>query len=255
MEFQPRWKHKFEVKPGRWVYIPDEEELEFGQDLIKQLSLRWRFPSYLYHLNLGGHVAAVRSHLRMNSFCCLDIENFFGSISKNRVARVLKSIVGHDQARDIASRSTVKVRKPDGIVYQLPYGFCQSPLLASMVLDASHLGSFVRNLICDRRFSVSVYMDDIIISAVSEDILKIAFDGALNVLQRSRFAIAQSKVQPPSSSVESFNIVLSHSHMGITDERMEKFKVQYRDAANEHVKEGIAGYIGTVNPAQVPLLY
>jgi hypothetical protein len=76
---------------------------------------------------------------------------------------VLKAFFSHDEALRIATASTV--RHPDDNARRiLPYGFIQSPLLASLVLHESTLGKYLDALHRDERFVVAVYMEDIIIS-------------------------------------------------------------------------------------------
>ena len=47
----------------------------------------------------------------------------------------------------------------------LPFGFIQSAILASICLDKSSLGIFLKRIKRDKSLSLSVYMDDILISS------------------------------------------------------------------------------------------
>jgi hypothetical protein len=57
----------------------------------------------------------------------------------------------------MASESVVKRPALDGFV--LPYGFVQSPILASLALDKSKLGKLLRKLNGRTDITVSVYVD------------------------------------------------------------------------------------------------
>lgn len=90
MSYEPFWIHKFEVKPGSWVYIPSTATRTCGERIAKQVKSVWHAPDYFYHLNQGGHVKALQSHLNDKYFASIDISDFFGSISRSRITRTLK---------------------------------------------------------------------------------------------------------------------------------------------------------------------
>lgn len=252
---QSRWVNKFEVKPGRWVFVPTPAEMEYGRGLIGYLSRYWSFPRYYYHLREGGHVAALESHIRHKYFCCLDIENFFGAISRNRITRLLKGCLGYSAAREIATRSTVKVNSDGQVVYCLPFGFPQSPFLASLALRESRLGKVLHDLSMQNIFNVSVYVDDILISSDSMASLSCAFADVIGAAERSGFKLHEDKLQKPRESVLSFNIELSCGSLMITDVRMRAFALDYMASDSDFQREGIVNYIKSVNPAQVVDLF
>src|SRR5437763_9770416 len=103
-----RWSNRFELKPGRWVYVPTPEARAVGLKIKAQMQDKWCPPGYYFHLQRGGHVAAVRSHLESRRFLRADIRNFFGSINRTRVTRCLKPLVGYKVAREWAVNSTVR---------------------------------------------------------------------------------------------------------------------------------------------------
>jgi hypothetical protein len=107
---------------------------------------RWRPPHYFYHLRPGGHVAALRGHLHNRCFATLDISHFFDSITRAKNHRALRNIgIRHDRAWEIAQESTVEktLRQRD---FSLPYGFIQSPVLASLTLDRSAFGRVMKTV-------------------------------------------------------------------------------------------------------------
>lgn len=195
MEWGPRWISKFEVKPGRWVFVPTPSEMNYGRALVAQLGSQWVLPRFYYHLREGGHVAALRSHLRHQFFCSLDVENFFGSVSKTRVTRSLRGKLGYSASREIAERSTVRIKADGRSIYCLPFGFPQSPLLASICLRDSRLGSMLYRISRRTLFSVSVYVDDIILSSNNLSALTGAFDDVVNAAEKSGFVLCAEKLQ------------------------------------------------------------
>ncbi|MGH7455587.1 MAG: reverse transcriptase domain-containing protein, partial [bacterium] len=122
------------------------------------------FEAFFFHLRKGGHVAALHEHRRNRYFARIDLKNFFYSISRNRVARALHEI-DIPRAGFYAKFSCVKnpYDEPTCPTYALPYGFVQSPVLATLVLSRSVLGCYLRAIQSD--VTLSVYMDDIAISS------------------------------------------------------------------------------------------
>src|SRR3546814_11290010 len=54
--------HHFALKPGTRVYIPTDEGRERGEAIKSQIEALWTPPANYFHLQQGGHVAAVREH-------------------------------------------------------------------------------------------------------------------------------------------------------------------------------------------------
>src|SRR5690606_16172514 len=135
----------------------------------------YTFDPFVYHFKRGGHVGALHAHRKRAIFCRVDIEKFFYGIGRNRVVRALRDI-GIDRAHHYARWSTVKnpYAEPG---YALPYGFAQSPILATLVLMTSSVGEYLRSLPDD--LTKSVYMDDIALSGDSLEAVAVAFNGLL----------------------------------------------------------------------------
>jgi len=133
-----KWVTRFELKPGTWVFVPTDEARQLGYAIKQLIEERWRPPKNYFHLTSGGHVRAIHSHLENKFFVHLDIQNFFGQVSATRVTRWLKPLVGYEKAREFAKASTVAHPVHGGTM--LPFGFVQSPLLASLCLFHSALG-------------------------------------------------------------------------------------------------------------------
>lgn len=245
---QKSWLHKFEIKPGRWVYHPTESTKEYGADVLELLKGRFFAPCNYWHLRNGGHIGALRSHLNNSYFFKLDITDFFGSVSKTRVTRALRPLLGYEIAREVASRSTVS--HPYSGRSVLPYGFKQSMMLASLVLANSAFGRYLRDLESKYFCRVSVYVDDIIVSGNNLEDLSRYFEVLNERAIRSRFSLSLDKTQTPSNKVTAFNIHLERSNLSVTDARMSEFLIAISKTQNQNVINGIKNYIKTINYSQ-----
>lgn len=157
---------------GKPVFAPNDRGRRIGNDIKRQLNRTVHFDDFYYHFQRGGHVAALHAHREHAFFARLDLERYFYSISKSRVQRAL-SDSGILRARHYAKWSCV--RNPfDDPRYSLPYGFVQSPILATLVMMRSGVGDLLRTIGPD--VAVSVYMDDISLSSDDEDRLRQTFE-------------------------------------------------------------------------------
>src|SRR5690625_836003 len=204
---EERWVHRFEIKPGRWVFHPTIATKEKGRRLIDKLLRAAKFPNNYWHLRKGGHVEALLTHTDNHFFFKLDLADFFGSINRSRVTRILKPYFGYQEARQAAIESTV--RHTIDHRFMLPYGFVQSPLLASLALRDSALGTCLELLEREYGCTVSVYVDDIVISAQELITLKQVAEQVLKSEARSRFQINHHKTQWPSDRITVINIEFS----------------------------------------------
>jgi hypothetical protein len=83
-----------------------------------------------------------------------DVRGFGDSVTRSKVHRALRRLdFGQAEAWAIAQASTVEVAKGR---YALPFGFVQSMVLASAVLDLSSLGRCLCTLNGVRRLSTSM---------------------------------------------------------------------------------------------------
>ncbi|MBB1404861.1 hypothetical protein H5079_04455 [Pseudoalteromonas sp. SG44-5] len=254
MIYNSSWSNRFEIKPGRWVYNPSSSSRKSGENVLKTLNKSWRSPSYYYHLRSGGHVEALSVHLQNNFFSTIDIADFFGYISRSRITRALKKIISYEKAREIAKLSTVKVMGNYPHSHHLPYGFIQSPLLASICLADSALGIFLEEIYKNNLATVSVYMDDIVISSNDESALNNIYDKLIDKLEKSKFLINDKKSNKVSEKTTAFNIEIYHNEMKIEYERFVKFQRAYSLSNSDHQKKGIGSYVGSVNKKQSKLL-
>lgn len=137
----------------------------------------------------------------------------------------------------------------------LPFGFVQSPIISSLCLKFSKLGSYLDEIERISSLKVSVYVDDIIISSKSYKQLLQVLDRMNEVASRSHFKFNRDKVEGPAETITAFNIHLSRERLEIEEERMDLFIESFRKAYNGAQKRGIFQYICSVNPEQSTRLF
>jgi hypothetical protein len=232
-----KWSSKFLLKNNTWVFVPTEEMIQYGKDVNHLLRKHWKTPCFYYHLKSGGHISALHQHLDNQYFVHLDIKEFFSQISRNRITRNIKSITGYRKAIEIADLSTVRSIGTKSI---LPFGFVQSPIIASICLDKSRLGTELRRLSQNSNYKVSVYMDDIIIS--SNDLVSLK--------EETELAFNKEKQEGPDKQITAFNIELSHKKTILTQARFDSFTEAIVATENPFERGGILKYVSTVNKDQ-----
>jgi hypothetical protein len=246
-----RWTQKFEIKPGTWIFVPTQETRELGEAIKSKIEGLWRPPSYYAHFAVGGHVAALKEHLQNKLFIRADIRHFFNQITRNRISRNLRLLFNsHLLAHEVACESTVRNPSINGGAYVLPFGFVQSPIIASFCLYKSALGKYLYH-IRGQGFTVSVYMDDIIIS--TNHSIEKAQETLLQLKKkalRSRLEINPEKTFGPESRIEVFNINLENCGLEVTDNRLQDFIEKLALARSDYEIGGVLGYVKTVNEAQ-----
>ena len=245
------WTHRYILKgTKKWIFQPSEDSRKSGLLIKEEIEGIWTPPSFYYHLAQGGHLKAIKAHLKNSYFTRFDIQNFFGSINQSRIIRTLKKPLGYPRAKEISSISTVVDPNSTSRKLILPFGFIQSSLIASMCLDQSNLGLYLRQLAKKRSITVSVYVDDIIISTSSKDDLEAISSKFEEIANQSNWALSKTKQQKSVNCVSAFNISLSHQSLQIEKERIDDFKSTFLLTQNERIKKGILNYINSVNPSQ-----
>lgn len=244
------YEYRYEIKPGRFVYVQTETSTIRGHGIIKQVSKRYKPDRIFYHFHRrGGHVAALRLHQGSAFFSRFDIENFFGQVSRSRIARSLK-IVGIPQRRafNIAVESVVV----EGVSKILPFGFCQSPVLATVALEFSLLGGALKRL-SSAGFLVSVYMDDIIISGNDQAALRTASLEVVDLAVLSGFPLSATKRTVAATVVNSFNCQIDNHVITVLDERMDRFVASHR-GGTPAAQSAIEKYVNAISPAELARL-
>lgn len=244
-----KWVQRFELKPGVWVYVPTPEVAVAGRALKTAIDERWHAPSYYYHLSKGGHLSALRAHMGNTFFAHRDIDNFFGNINASRITRWLKPFFGYASARQYAVESTVLHQQSREKI--LPFGFVQSPILASLCLSHSRLGKKLEELNRRQDITVSVYVDDILVSSLDEASLATAVAELDEAAERSRLPFNLTKRTDPGRAVKAFNIVLANQAMAIEAGRLEQLVARHREATSDQVQRGIEAYVGSVCSGQL----
>lgn len=222
------YTHSFELK-GKPVFAPSERGRRIGNDIKLKVEAAANFDAFYHHLQPGGHVAALHAHRDNRYFARVDIERFFYGIGRNRVARAIRES-GIRRATHYAKWSCVKNPYGDPS-YSLPYGFIQSPCLATLVLMLSPVGVFLRSL--SRELTVSVYMDDISLSAADQARLMTAYEELTACMQHSGFALNAAKCRPPADMLDVFNCSLTGGRTQVLEDRVAKFFSVARTAASE----------------------
>ena len=244
---EENYQYRFELKPGRFVFVPTVATIAFGRQVIDTVNSLWQPNGLFYHYGKrGGHVAAMRPHLKSRFFASVDLSNFFGNVTKTKVIRSLKNIgVSPGDAFDIASASCVAL---SGKKF-LPYGFPQSMVLATLAVELSALGSALMS-IRGTSVRVTMYVDDILLSSDDKDSLNAAYNLIFEGARISNFAISELKCSPPSGSVTAFNCDLEPGSMNIIDGRIKKFVENYM-LGSEACQFAIERYIGVINDEQL----
>jgi hypothetical protein len=131
----------------------------------------------------------------------------------------------------------------------LPFGFIQSPLIASICLHKSALGSRLRGL-QKEGLTVSIYVDDLILSSNDLHLAHEALTAVKHGAERSGFRLNPDKEEGPAEKITAFNIDLSAKYMDIEPERLLAFVEAFQAAESSHQQRGILGYVKSVSTAQ-----
>lgn len=239
LNYEFTFKHK-----GKHVFVPTPDCLRRGKRLIDFCSSAVTLPRYFFHYQPGGHVAAIHQHLHNRFFFKIDIENFFYSISRNRVAAALHAI-GYRDARDDAQWSCVK-NPLDGPAYALPIGFVQSPILASLVILKSPLAEAFSRANA-RGVFVSVYFDDFIGSSPDMAALTDAYEFILRACKLGNFVPNAAKLAAPTDRLKAFNCDLQHTNAEVTPARIARFHGAHPNAASVAAFEQYCARVASKN--------
>jgi hypothetical protein len=223
------FRYSGKTPKGKPYFVPTDRCRDVGSELMELVRARIKFEHHYYHFSKGAHVAALHSLREHRYFAHIDLKNFFYSVGRNRVKAALKAI-GVPRAEHYAKWSTV--RNPFGEPrYALPYGFPQSPLLASLVLRGSALGTAIQRL--PPEIHRSVYLDDIAISANDMNVLYEAFSSLIASVEAANFVLNDEKASGPAPEVRIFNCDLANGKSTVTASRIAEFYAE--DGSDESV--------------------
>jgi hypothetical protein len=157
----------------------------------------------------------------------------------------------HKEAWETAWVSTVERSTKRG-TFALPFGFVQSMALASLALDQSAVGKVLRaGDTCGVK--ISLYVDDILLSAPSADTLSNYILRLQQAATASGFRFNPEKLSLPADTAEAFNIILSRGGMHVTTRRMAEFERAVRNGTPE-TAAAIVTYLQSINPEQAARL-
>lgn len=224
---------------GKPVFVPSDKGRELGNELKQLIEARVEFDNIYSHYRAGGHVAALHEHRQNKFFAKLDLKNFFYTIARNRAGHALYKI-GIEDPGEYARWSTVKnpYQTPS---YALPYGFVQSPAIATIVLKQSELGSLALKL--SATMTVSVYLDDVSVSSDSKEDVGEALNALATTAAKSGFVVNEKKLFGPSETIELFNCRLEHSVSEVTEARRREF---YSVDRSQESRDGFERYCASV---------
>lgn len=226
--------YSFTNAKGKPVFVPTAHTRRIATDLKPLVKAGVAFEPHYYHFAKGAHVAALHAHRENRFFARIDLKNFFYSVGRNRVKAALKE-VGVPRAEHYAKWSTV--RNPyDDPRYSLPYGFPQSPILATLVLRLSALGTALDGL--PPTILKSVYLDDIAVSSNDIDALRAGFDNLKAAVVAANFAMNDDKVREPAEQIDLFNCDLTHGSTNVMKERVDAFYAAAPSGAGAAAFEG-----------------
>lgn len=242
------YQNRFRLKADTWVYVPSEAGRARGHEIKTALESRWKPPGNYYHLRDGGHVAAVHRHRDAPNVASLDLRRFFDQVTRSKVHRALKGLgLPHADAWEIACDSTVN-KPPPQRGYSIPFGFVQSPLIASLVLARSRLGKAIAAAKGDD-IEVTVYVDDITLSGPSVAHLTDGMDKLRSAAAAAGFTFNEEKTRPPAAQTVGFNIEFGSGQMALVAERLAQFEIALETGSPEQI-EGILGYVRSVSVDQ-----
>jgi len=224
---------------GKPVFAPSKVGRRIGQEIKDAVEASFAFSPIYFHFRPGGHVAAIHHHRPRRFFARVDIARFFYSISRRRVQSALDRL-GVGNAAFYAKWSTV-ANPFEAPRYALPYGFVQSPILASLVLASSTVGEHLGSL--PPEVTVSVYVDDISLSSDDLGALEAAYHATIGVLEADNFQVSADKLRPPAAAIDVFNCDLAHGHAKVRDDRIGQFMA---DAPSQEAEAAFAAYCASV---------
>ncbi len=243
-----KWSSKFELRPGKWVFVPTPESIDTGRKIKRALEKCWIPPPYYFHLRAGGHVEALRSHLKHSQFLRIDIQDFFGSINRTRVTRSLKNKFPYKIAREYANASTAP--DPSDKRIMLPFGFVQSQIVAAVCLAESALGIYLDKLKANSNVELTVYVDDIIVSSSDNALLEQVLQDIKAAADKASFTLNPCKQEGPASIITAFNVTVTSGNMEVDPERLKLFEEALSEASSEQKIAGIKAYVMSVNTKQ-----
>ena len=241
------YEYSFDIKPGKPVFIQTAESKARGAEIIKLISEAYSPHEIFHHFKRRrGHVGALNKHQQSEWFSRLDLADFFGSVTRTKLSRALRGLGFTDRDAFKMAFDSVVVR---GNRKVLPFGFCQSPLLATLALESSALGQKLIE-VSNRGIITTVYMDDALLSSDDSASLAGATDEVIAAAAIAEFALAPDKVTINQPVAEIFNCNITRGRRVFTPARMEQFVADLMEA-NPAGAEAIERYVSTISEAEL----
>lgn len=212
---------------GKPVFVPSEEGRTIGLKLKALVEDLYEPEPFYWHMRQRGHVGALHAHRDHHWFARIDLRNFFYTVRRQRIDKALRQI--GIRAHKFYSRWST-VSSPYGEGYVLPYGFVQSPILATLVMSKSALGHELRTEVAG--LTVGVYLDDISVSSDDHDAVDDAFHRFGAAVEASGFELNHAKSVGPSERMALFNCDLESGLSLVTPQRQAEFHQRPRSAAS-----------------------
>lgn len=240
---------KINLGNDKFAYEQTKEAYEAGEEHIKTIERLWTPPKFYFHYQKGGHLAAINGHKRNNCFSKLDLSRFYYQITKNKIIRSLTKIgVPFLTASAIASESTISYKYK----HVLPFGFVQSSIISSLVMNYSELGRVLKAK--PSHLSLSVYVDDILISGLDcQPDIETYTSQIIEAIGKSNFIINEEKTVVSKAEIEIFNINIDVENLEITDSRMAEFMMEM-SRSNAERADAMIRYVRLVNHEQAESL-
>jgi hypothetical protein len=239
----PNYSYKY-YRRSKPVFVPSGIGRRIGAEIKAAVEGAYSFEPIYFHLRDGGHVAAMHHHRNHRYFARIDIAKFFYSVSRRRIqSALIRARISN--AAFYAKWSTVANPYGDPS-YALPYGFIQSPILASLVIATSAIGDHLRK--ASSQINVGVYVDDISLSSNDLSTLQAVFEATLATIETDGFLINADKLRMPAEIIDIFNCDLTKGQTTVRDDRISKFlaSVPSSDASDAFMRYCVSVETGNV---------
>lgn len=236
------------MKPsGKTFFQPDFDTRVYGQKLIQRIMEKWTPPDHYSHLTQGGYIPWLHAFKRYQYLAKVDISSFFPSLTKNRVARNLHKVLNnYEEAWTAAGMSCVHF----GDARFLPVGFVQSPLIATLCLSNSRVGSAMSTVGDSGRVKVHCYFDDIVLCSNSSYQLNKALSKICGAVTNSGLSLNEQKTKRARHRLTVFNVDCYYQHLSIAEDRMRDFREVVTSLEMDAEVQGILSYVRRINRTQ-----
>lgn len=211
----------------------------------------------LFYLRSGSsYIKMIKQHLNSRCLITADIDDFYPTVSPNKI---FKALVSEGLESDVA-RITTRLTTA---FHSLPQGFPTSPTLAGIVLKP--VGVRLAGLAAASHLRVGLYADNL---AVSADYDVSTFERLLiKIFRQNGFKLDKWKVMTRGDRQEIMNIVMG-SGLRVKSEYQDEVrtdiymlsKMKFNDSSDDYRKklksvQGKLSHIRSINTHQADVLY